>query len=604
MQAFFRLLYSALFVFVLAACSGGSSTSPSGATSQNSSNTSNGPTTGKVTVLLTDGPGTDWDQAIATITSIELLGDNGNQQIFDGSSTVDLLRLPDFYDVFSIAEDITPDTFQKIRIFVETLELVELDDAGNELQRVVAQLVGGGKIDLKPREDFVIGPGDSLYIELDFDMNKAFKTTTTGNGRVIVRPVVLVNITREPPVGRLTRLRGTVSEIDADLHAFLLCQDELVSAMHDDDEAEEDESDNGDDDYDRHCIDVSTDDLTGFFAADGQPIGFDALAVDDLVTAVGHLRRQEDDEEDDDDSEDESDDASDHDSEDDVVLHAVTVEVGEDFRRVSGVAETILQGDVFDLALNPGQELGTDEEVLQTQVYPQTRIFGKDGIELGTDAIAPGIDVLADGVLVSAEGMSDTLRAALLILDLDIGPDEEVLRGDIVSLNFDAGTLQLLVGDTERCVNANHADIFLVSNVDGFSSERVDLGDLEPMQSADVFGEGEDAAGCFSATNILASAMTGNDLPLAEAGDDQTVNTGTAVMLDGNGSSDDDGDTLSFSWQIVSAPEGSMAELVDAESAMPSFTPVVAGAYLIELVVNDGLEDSAPDTITVTATTE
>ena len=604
MQARLRYLMPVLMALALAACSGGSSGTSAGTsagTSPDPLGTSNGPTTGKVTVLLTDGPGTDWDQAIATITSIELLGNNGKQQIFDGSSTVDLLALPDYFDVFSIADDITPDTFQKIRIFVETLELVELDDEGNELQRIVAQLVGGGKIDLNPRESFVIGPGDSLYIELDFDMNKAFKTTTTGNGRVIVRPVVMVKITREPSVGRLTRLRGTVAEIDADGPGFLLCQNELVSAMHDDDEDGGDDSD----DDDGHCIRVTTDEMTGIFAADGQPVGFDALAVNDLVTAIGHLRRDEydddGDDDDDDGEDDESDDSSDRRGEHDVALHAVTVEIGEDFLRVSGVAETIVEDDMFDLGLEPGQNIGTDETVLPTQLYPQTRIFGKDGAELSAAAIAPGVDVLADGVLVSAEGMSDTLRAALLILDLHMRPDEEVLRGEIASVNFDDGTLQMLVGDVEHCVNADDADIFLVSNTDGFLSERVDLGDLEPMQWADAFGGGEDEAGCFIATHILASAMPGNALPVAEAGEDQTVTAGTSVMLDGSASSDDDGDSLTYAWQLVAVPEGSTAELAAAVTAMPSFTADVAGEYVIELVVNDGHEDSAPDTVTVTA---
>jgi hypothetical protein len=599
-----------VLALALAACSGGSSGTSTGA-SPDPLGTSNGPTTGKVTVLLTDGPGTDWDQAIATITSIELLGDHGKQQIFDGSSTVDLLALPDYFDVFSIADDITPDTFQKIRIFVETLELVELDDEGNELQRIAAQLVGGGKIDLNPRESFVIGPGDSLYIELDFDMNKAFKTTTTGNGRVIVRPVVMVKITREPSAGRLTRLRGTVAEIDADGPGFLLCQNELVSAMHDDDDDDEDhDDDDGGDDSDgddRHCIRVTTDEMTGIFAADGQPVGFDALAVNDLVTAIGHLRRDEyddehgDDEDGDEDENDESDASSNRRGERDVVLHAVTVEIGEDFRRVSGVAETIVEDDMFDLGLEPGQNIGTDETVLPTRLYPQTRIFGKDGAELGSDAIVPGVDVLADGVLVSADGMSDSLRAALLILDLHMRPEEEVLRGEIVSLNFDAGTLQLLVGDVEHCVNANDADIFLVSNADGFYSERVDLGDLEPMQWADAFGEGEDVAGCFIATDILASALPGNVLPMAEAGEDQAVTAGTSVMLNGSASRDDDGDSLAYAWQLVAVPEGSTAELAAADTAMPSFIADVAGEYVIELVVNDGREDSAPDTVVVTA---
>jgi hypothetical protein len=559
-----RWLIPALTSLTLAACGGSSSSS------SNEAAVPAPPSSGKVTVLLTDGPGPAWDQAIATITSIELIGEDGNQSIFSGSSTVDLLSLPDFYDVFAIADDVVPDTFEKIRLNVDSLELVDLDETGAEIERVTTQLVGNGKIDLNPRDDFVIGPGDSLYIEIDFDMNKAFKTTITGNGKVIVRPVVMVNVTRVPPAGRLTRLHGTIENIDLDGLSFDLCQEALVSAV-DDDEAE------SDDDGDRHCIEISTDAATGLFGMEGQPIVFDALTAGTLATAVGYLRENSD-----------------------VVLAAVTVEVGDAFLRAAGTADGIVVGDLFNLALESGQELGTDAEMLATQLYPQTRIFLKDGEELGADAIVPGIGVLADAVLFD-DGIDETLRAALLILDPAAAAGEEVLQGEIVSIDFDAGSLQLFTGDAARCIDAQDADIFLVSNVEGFTSERVGLGDLEPMQSADVFGDGTEEAGCFVATDVLASALPGNALPVAVAGDDVNVSVGAAVLLDGSASSDPDDDPLSHAWTLVASPEGSLAELSAADTEMPSLVPDFEGEYIVELVVNDGKENSAPDLVTITA---
>jgi hypothetical protein len=47
---------------------------------------------------------------------------------------------------------------------------------------------------------------------------------------------------------------------------------------------------------------------------------------------------------------------------------------------------------------------------------------------------------------------------------------------------------------------------------------------------------------------------TVNSAPVANAGPDQTVPVGTLVILDGRGSSDVDGDLLSYSWRIVVAP--------------------------------------------------
>lgn len=575
-------------------------------------------------MLLTDAPGQDWDQALATITSIELMGEKGTQTIFSGSQTADLLSLPDFYDVFAVADNIIPDTFTKIRLHVERLELIELNDDGSVAQRMSVQLVGGGKIDLKPQGSFYAGPGDSLFIEIDFDMHKSFKTTTTGNGKTIVRPVIRVKVTRTEPVGRLTRLRGFIGEIDVDAQQLSLCQSKLVAAMgirvDDDKEWEDDDRYHEDRHGDPGCIVVATDELTGLFGADGMPIAFDALLPGDALTAVGHLRRSYDDyaklsaayADGNSDSDDDSDDGTyDDDKGDDhhgsyklhkqLALHAVTIELGDAYRRVAGLADSIVMGDTFDLALASGQHLGTDQRVLPTRLFERTRVFSVDGTELDPTAIEPGVAVLADGVLIISETDSDILRAALLILNLEAGDDEHVLRGEIVSVDFDAGILQLLVEDTERCVNADGADIFLISNSDGFSSARVGLGDLEPMQTVDIFGSAEDDQNCFIATDILASATVGNTLPLADAGEDRTVTAGQSVMLDGSGSSDEDGDSLTYSWVLVGRPEDSMAELSAADTAMPSFTADRVGEYVVELVVNDGTEDSAPDSVMVTA---
>lgn len=90
--------------------------------------------------------------------------------------------------------------------------------------------------------------------------------------------------------------------------------------------------------------------------------------------------------------------------------------------------------------------------------------------------------------------------------------------------------------------------------------------------------------------------------PLANAGPDQTVTTGDTATLDGSGSSDPDGDPLSFLWSFVAVPAGSNAVLSDPDGVMPQFVADVAGVYTVQLVVNDGTLDSAPDTVDITAT--
>ncbi len=92
----------------------------------------------------------------------------------------------------------------------------------------------------------------------------------------------------------------------------------------------------------------------------------------------------------------------------------------------------------------------------------------------------------------------------------------------------------------------------------------------------------------------------GNTPPVAEAGPDQTVQVTDTVQLDGSDSTDVDGNLLTFSWTLRTQPAGSTAMLDDPTSVMPTFIADAPGSYEIELIVNDGTVDSAPDILTMT----
>jgi len=93
-----------------------------------------------------------------------------------------------------------------------------------------------------------------------------------------------------------------------------------------------------------------------------------------------------------------------------------------------------------------------------------------------------------------------------------------------------------------------------------------------------------------------------NQAPVADAGADQSAITGLAVTLDGSASSDADGDSLAYSWSFTSIPGSSSATLNGASTTMPTFMPDVNGSYVAELVVNDGLTNSLPASVTISAT--
>ena len=99
---------------------------------------------------------------------------------------------------------------------------------------------------------------------------------------------------------------------------------------------------------------------------------------------------------------------------------------------------------------------------------------------------------------------------------------------------------------------------------------------------------------------ITVSASSSNTPPVANAGSDQTVNTGATVTLDGSGSSDPDSDPITYQWTAKSGNPATVT-LSSATVASPTFTaPGTAGTYTFTLVVNDGTVDSSPDEVQVT----
>ena len=94
-----------------------------------------------------------------------------------------------------------------------------------------------------------------------------------------------------------------------------------------------------------------------------------------------------------------------------------------------------------------------------------------------------------------------------------------------------------------------------------------------------------------------------NSAPVAEAGADFSAPTGSSIVLDGSASTDDDNDSLEFSWNITSQPDGSGASLANSSTSSPTFIADLDGSYVVQLSVSDG-EASSVDSITVTAETK
>jgi len=118
-----------------------------------------------------------------------------------------------------------------------------------------------------------------------------------------------------------------------------------------------------------------------------------------------------------------------------------------------------------------------------------------------------------------------------------------------------------------------------------------------------IVNDGKVNSSNVSAVTVTASAA--NSAPVANAGTNQTVTrTGTpatvTVILNGTGSTDANGDTLTYSWAITTLPTSSAATLSSATAALPTFVADLAGVYVVTLIVNDGKVNSAVSTVAIT----
>jgi hypothetical protein len=88
--------------------------------------------------------------------------------------------------------------------------------------------------------------------------------------------------------------------------------------------------------------------------------------------------------------------------------------------------------------------------------------------------------------------------------------------------------------------------------------------------------------------------------PVAVAGMNQSLpGAPVTVMLDGSGSSDPEGQPITYTWTLVTSPMGSTAMLTTTTAAQTSFIADVDGLYIAELVVNDGVQNSLPSRVNV-----
>jgi len=101
---------------------------------------------------------------------------------------------------------------------------------------------------------------------------------------------------------------------------------------------------------------------------------------------------------------------------------------------------------------------------------------------------------------------------------------------------------------------------------------------------------------CGDDDEVMDQDMEQENVIIANAGIDQTVSVGELVTLDGSSTNDTQGNSLVYTWAFTSVPSGSaLTVLSESTTESPTFTPDVAGTYVISLSVTDGTVSDTDD---------
>jgi subtilisin family serine protease len=190
--------------------------------------------------------------------------------------------------------------------------------------------------------------------------------------------------------------------------------------------------------------------------------------------------------------------------------------------------------------------------------------------------------------LTATDDVTITVNGAPLV---DAGEDRAVDPDVTVTLDG-TGTTDPDGDDLEYLWNQDAGPIVALTGIDTATPTFVaPAGPVELTFTLTATDEGG-----ATGTDTVTIAIGG--VPVADAGDDRTVNPATTATLDGSGSSDPDGGAVTHAWTQT---DGIAVVLAGADTATPSFTAPAGPATLtFRLTVTDDRGLTATDDVTVT----
>jgi hypothetical protein len=215
-------------------------------------------------------------------------------------------------------------------------------------------------------------------------------------------------------------------------------------------------------------------------------------------------------------------------------------------------------------------------------------MFGQYNVSLKVDngllesgIVNATIEALNHAPIANAGSNQTRIRGSLIHLN---GSGSNDPNGDMITYNWE--WIQKPTGSSAQLTSTSEANPKFTADLEGNYSLSLTVYDQYSLSAKDTVE-----------INSIA-----NQAPLANAGNDIETVINSIVVLNGTKSSDPEEDQLTYNWSMVAKPTGSLVELSDSTLGKPAFQPDVAGEYVIQLSVSDGINSSMPDEVRIVVT--